>query len=130
MTRGAALKDFCIRIILPVAMLLFCVFKFACTRATDYVWLWILCGLPFGIHQMFLWITPGGSFFSIAICSCKKLGIDHLANPHKDYLFIIDFSLRSLKTGIASNVPSNNAAYTFLSALSWYFSRGLMIDTP
>lgn len=90
MTRGEALKDFCTKSILPVAvaMLLFCIFKSACTKdgITDYVWLWILCGPPFGIHQVFLWLTPGGSFFSIAICSCKKLGIDHLANPHKDYL--------------------------------------------
>ena len=26
----------------------------------DYVWLWILCGLPFGLHRMCLWIVPGG----------------------------------------------------------------------
>ena len=25
-----------------------------------YVWLWILCGLPFGLHRMCLWIVPGG----------------------------------------------------------------------
>ena len=24
-------------------------------------WLWILCGLPFGIHRMCVWIVPGGS---------------------------------------------------------------------
>ena len=28
---------------------------------TDYVWLFILCGLPFGIPRMFAWIVPGGS---------------------------------------------------------------------
>ena len=39
-----------------------------------------------GHRQVFLWLTRGSSFFSRAICSCKKLGIDHLANPHKDYL--------------------------------------------
>lgn len=26
----------------------------------DYVWLWILCWLPFGLHRMCLWIVPGG----------------------------------------------------------------------
>lgn len=26
----------------------------------DYVWLWILCGLPFGLHRMCLWIISGG----------------------------------------------------------------------
>lgn len=56
MTRSKALKDFCIKSILPmaVAMLLFCIFKSACTKdgITDYVRLWILSGLPFGIHRM------------------------------------------------------------------------------
>ena len=27
----------------------------------DLLWLWILCGLPFGIHRMCVWIVPGGS---------------------------------------------------------------------
>ena len=26
----------------------------------DYLWLWILCGLPFGIWRLRLWIIPGG----------------------------------------------------------------------
>ena len=67
MTKGEALKDFCIKSILPaaVAMLLFWIFKSACTKdgTTDYVWLWILCGLPFGLHRMCLWIIPGGRSF-------------------------------------------------------------------
>lgn len=71
MTRGDALKDFCIKSILPVAvtMLLFCIFKSACTKdeITDYVWLWILCGLPFGLHRMCLWIIPGGHSFGGSI---------------------------------------------------------------
>ena len=71
MTRGEALKDFCIKSILPmaVAMLLFCYFKSACTKdgSTDYVWLWILCGLPFGLHRMCLWIIPGGRSFDGSI---------------------------------------------------------------
>ena len=38
-------------------------FKSVCTKdgVTDYVWLFILCGLPFGIPRMFAWIVPGGS---------------------------------------------------------------------
>ena len=71
MTRGEALKDFCIKSILPVtvAMLLFCIFKSACTKkgTIDYVWLWILCGLPFGLHRMCLWIIPGGRSFGESI---------------------------------------------------------------
>ena len=67
MTRGDALKDFCIKSILPaaVAILLFWIFKSACTKdgITNHVWLWILCGLPFGLHRMCLWIIPGGRSF-------------------------------------------------------------------
>lgn len=39
-------------------------------------------------------------------------------------------NLSSSKIGPVFNVPSNSAAYTFLSALSWYFSSGLIIDAP
>ena len=33
----------------------------------DYVWLWILCGLPFGLHRMCLWIVPGGGSLGVGI---------------------------------------------------------------
>lgn len=52
---------------LPVAaaLILYCVFKFAYMKGgeLDYVWLWILCGLPFGLHRMCLWLIPGSGFF-------------------------------------------------------------------
>lgn len=64
MTRGEAIKYFFVKSVLPItmAMLLVCIFKSACMKdgVLDYVWLWILCGLPFGLHQMCLWIIPGG----------------------------------------------------------------------
>ena len=50
MTRGEALKDFFRKTILPVASvaLLYCIFRSACVKngELDYLWLWILCGLP------------------------------------------------------------------------------------
>ena len=64
MTRGEALKDFFRKTILPVALaaLLYCIFRSACVKngELDYLWLWILCGLPFGIWRLRLWIIPGG----------------------------------------------------------------------
>ena len=64
MTRGEAIKDFFCKTILPVAAaaLLYCIFRSACVKTgeLDYLWLWILCGLPFGLHRMCLWIVPGG----------------------------------------------------------------------
>ena len=56
MTRSEAVKAFFVKSVLPVAaaLLLYCIFKSACMKGgeLDYVWLWILCGLPFGLHRM------------------------------------------------------------------------------
>ena len=64
MTRSEAIKAFFFKSVLPVtvALILYCIFKSACVKngEVDYVWLWILCGLPFGLHRMCLWIVPGG----------------------------------------------------------------------
>ena len=65
MTRGETIKDFFCKTILPMAAaaLLYCIFRSACVKngELDYLWLWILCGLPFGLHRMCFWIVPGGS---------------------------------------------------------------------
>lgn len=65
MTIGEIIKDFFEKCVLPVAVatLLYLIFKSAVTKdgVTDYGWLFILCGLPFGIPRMFMWIVPGGS---------------------------------------------------------------------
>ena len=64
-TKSEVIKEFFKKSVLPVAVaaLLYCIFKSVCTKdgVTDYVWLFILCGLPFGIPRMFAWIVPGGS---------------------------------------------------------------------
>lgn len=65
MTRKEAVFQFFRKSIVPVAgaALLVCIFKSACMKdgAVDYLWLWILCGLPFGLHRMWLWFVPGGN---------------------------------------------------------------------
>ena len=64
MTRGEALKDFFRKTILPAASaaLLYCIFRSACVKngELDYLWLWILCGLPFGIWRLLVaaWYIP------------------------------------------------------------------------
>ena len=64
MTRSEAIKALFFKSVLPVtvALILYCIFKSACMKngELDYVWLWILCGLPFGIWRLRLWIIPGG----------------------------------------------------------------------
>ena len=71
MTRTEAIKEFFKKAVLPVAIagLLYCIFKSACIRngELDLLWLWILCGLPFGLHRMCLWLIPGGGSFGDGI---------------------------------------------------------------
>lgn len=68
MTRKEAVFQFFRKSVAPVAgaALLVCIFKSACMKdgAVDYLWLWIFCGLPFGLHRMWLWIVPDGSMGS------------------------------------------------------------------
>ena len=68
MTRKEAVFQFFRKSVVPVAgaALLVCIFKSACTKngAVDYLWLWILCGQPFGLHRMWLWFVPDGSMGS------------------------------------------------------------------
>lgn len=73
MTRGDAIRQFLMKSLLPttVALLLVCIFKSACTQngTLDYFRLWILCGLPFGLHRMCLWIIPGSRSFGGSIAT-------------------------------------------------------------
>lgn len=48
---------------IAIALILFFIFKGFCTDKTgdiDYLLLWILCGLPFGIMKMHSWLVLGG----------------------------------------------------------------------
>lgn len=79
MTLKESLTAFIKNTLLPVAVaaMLFFIFKSACTKdgITDYFTLWLLCGLPFGIHRMFIWIIPGSRSFggSIAVFALNIL---------------------------------------------------------
>ena len=79
MTRSEAIKAFFFKSVLPVtvALILYCIFKSACVKngELDYVWLWILCGLPFGLHRMCLWIVPGGGSLGGGIALSDVMGI-------------------------------------------------------
>ena len=58
------MKEFAKKVIFPVAtaILLIVVFYPVCIREGefDYLKLWLLVGMPFGICRMFLWIVPKG----------------------------------------------------------------------
>lgn len=62
MTRGDITKDFLKKVILPVflAWLLFSMFRPVFTKdgVTDYFMVWIVCGIPFGIWRLRLWLIP------------------------------------------------------------------------
>jgi len=69
MTRKDIAKDFFFKTVVPVliAGLLFAIFKKVFTNdgVTDYFLIWLMCGIPFGIRRMYLWIIPRG--FSLGL---------------------------------------------------------------
>lgn len=62
MTRGEIWKDFFKRTVLPavIALFLFFMFKNVFTEdgQTNYFYVWLCCGIPFGIRRMFVWLVP------------------------------------------------------------------------
>lgn len=64
MIRGEIWKDFFKRTVLPViiAWFLFSMFKnvFTNNGETNYFYVWLCCGIPFGIRRMFVWLVPHG----------------------------------------------------------------------
>ena len=64
MTYGEILKGFLKKTILPIviALCLFLMFKNVFTEngQTNYFYVWICCGIPFGIRRMFVWLVPHG----------------------------------------------------------------------
>lgn len=64
MTTKDIAKDFFTKTILPVCVagIFFAIFRAAFTKdgVTDYFLVWILCGIPFGIRHMRLWLIPYG----------------------------------------------------------------------
>ena len=93
MTRGEAIKDFFCKTILPVAAaaLLYCIFRSACVKTgeLDYLWLWILCGLPFGI-----WRFRSGLAADRGGVVCAADGVE------------IDSWMTTLKTQTGGIIPS------------------------
>ena len=73
MTRFQITKDFIVKTVLPV--LLYSMFIDLCrvNGTVDYMKLFVLCGIPFGITRMFVFPIGGGAYgltmliFSIAI---------------------------------------------------------------
>lgn len=64
MTRGEIWKDFLKHTVLTlvIALFLFLIFKSVFTKngETEYFYVWLCCGIPFGIRRMFLWLVPHG----------------------------------------------------------------------
>lgn len=64
MTRGEIIKEFLKKTVLPVflALFLFSMFRGVFTEdgQTNYFYVWLCCGVPFGIRRMFVWLVPHG----------------------------------------------------------------------
>lgn len=77
MSMKTALKLFFIKSVIPIStvLLLFGIFKSACVTngEVDYVLMWIVCGIPFGLYRMYFWITPHTSSVSGFISQCTAI---------------------------------------------------------
>jgi len=77
MSMKTALKLFFIKSVIPIStvLLLFGIFKSACVTngEVDYVLIWIVCGIPFGLYKMYFWITPHTSSVSGFISQCTAI---------------------------------------------------------
>ncbi len=64
MTRQEIVKDLFKKTILPfiIVLCLFLFFKSTFTQNgnTEYFYVWLCCGIPFGIRRMFVWLVPHG----------------------------------------------------------------------
>lgn len=62
MTRDEILKDFLSKSVLPIVLfgIVFPIFKTYYTIGDEVLTLniWIYCGIPFGVWQMFTWMSP------------------------------------------------------------------------
>lgn len=58
------IRKFLRKVIFPVGAVIFLVVLFypVCVDngVCDYLKLWILTGIPFGVHRMFVWVIPKG----------------------------------------------------------------------
>ena len=64
MTRGEIWKDFFKRTVLTVliagVLFYWATLVFTKDGVTNYFYVWLCCGIPFGIRRMFVWLVPHG----------------------------------------------------------------------
>ena len=62
MTRREIWKDFFKKVMIPVLLTGFLFYWgtkiFTQNGETNYFYVWLFCGVPFGIRRMFLWLIP------------------------------------------------------------------------
>ena len=64
MTRGEIWKDFFKKTVLTVliagVLFYWAALVFTKDGVTNYFYVWLCCGIPFGIRRMFVWLVPHG----------------------------------------------------------------------
>ena len=64
MTRGEIWKDFFKKTVLTVliagVLFYWAALVFTKDGVTNYFYVWLCCGIPFGIRRMFVWLIPRG----------------------------------------------------------------------
>lgn len=71
MTRAEIWKDFFKKTVLTVliagVLIYWATLVFTKDGKTDYFLVWLICGIPFGIRRMFVWLVPFGHDFAATV---------------------------------------------------------------
>ena len=71
MTRKEIWKDFFKKVMIPVLLTGFLFYWgtkiFTQNGETNYFYVWLFCGVPFGIRRMFLWLIPINHDFTATV---------------------------------------------------------------
>ena len=90
MTRGEIWKDFFKKVIVPVLLTAFLFYWgtkiFTQNGATNYFYVWLFCGVPFGIRRMFLWLIPVNHDFTATVGISHKYHCRRIDRLHCDYM--------------------------------------------
>ncbi len=79
MTRGEIWKDFFKKTVLTVliagVLFYWAALVFTKDGVTNYFYVWLCCGIPFGIRRMFVWLIPVASTFPARWASLRSTSL-------------------------------------------------------
>ena len=118
MTRGEIWKDFFKKTVLTVliagVLFYWATLVFTKDGATNYFYVWLCCGIPFGIRRMFVWLIPRGFDLSGTVGVVALNFIPALHRLHR-----IQFFLREQRIAVFTLILLCRRVKNQFSATVW-----------